>query len=150
MIKKTFIASLIVAATLGIVGMVMFATNAAPKVAPLAPSASEKPYVVKLHARWCPVCMLTKSAWSEVEKAYSASVNLVVFDVTNGAATETSRSEAKRIGLESFFEEYAGATGVIAVLDGRTKKVITILEGRHSVAEYRAAIDAALKGPVSR
>jgi thiol-disulfide isomerase/thioredoxin len=150
MIKKTFIASLVVAVALAVVGIVMFATNPPPKVARLSGLGSEKPYVVKLHARWCPVCMLTKAAWSEIEKAYSASVNLVVFDFTNGNATEASRSEAKRIGLETFFEEHAGWTGAIAVVDGRTKKVITMLEGRHSVAEYRAAIDAALKGPASR
>jgi thiol-disulfide isomerase/thioredoxin len=145
MIKKIFIASLALVIALAVAGIVMFAKNPAPTVARLSTSESGKPYVVKVHARWCPVCMLTKSAWSEIEKAYSASVNLVVFDVTNGAMTEASRSEARRIGLDAFFEEHAGWTGAIAVLDGRTKKVITVLEGHRSVAEYRTAIDAALK-----
>jgi thiol-disulfide isomerase/thioredoxin len=150
MIKKTFIASLLVAIALAAVSIVMFATNPAPKVARLSTLESGKPYVVKLHARWCPVCALTKPAWSEIEKAYSASVNLVVFDFTNGTTTEESRSEAKRIGLDTFFEEHSGWTGAIAVLDGRTKKVITMIEGRRSIAEYRAAIDAALKSPTRR
>jgi hypothetical protein len=30
-----------------------------------------KPYVVKLHAQWCPVCMMTKGVWSRVETSYS-------------------------------------------------------------------------------
>ena len=146
MIKKTLVASLLVALALAVVGIVMFATNPAPAMARISTLESEKPYVVKLHARWCVVCALTKPAWSEIEKAYSASVNLVVFDFTNGTAIEASRSEAKRIGLDTFFEEHAGWTGAIAVLDGRTKKVITVIEGRRSIAEYRVAIDVALKG----
>jgi thiol-disulfide isomerase/thioredoxin len=150
MIKKTFITSLFAALTLAVLGIVMFATNAAPKVARLSSVDAEKPYVVKLHARWCPACMLTKAGWSEIAKEYSANVNLVVFDFTNGAATEASRSEAKRIGLEAFFEAHAGQTGAIAVLDGRSKRVIAMLEGSHSVAEYRAAIDAARKAPAGR
>ena len=150
MIKKTLIASLFVALVLAVLGILMFATNPAPQVARISTSESDKPYVVKLHARWCAVCALTKPAWSEIERAYSARVNLVVFDFTNGTATDASRNEAKRIGLDTFFEEYAGWTGAIAVLDGRTKKVVTVGEGRRSIAEYRAAIDAALKGPTRR
>jgi hypothetical protein len=150
MIKKTFIASLLVALAVSIVGIVMFATNPAPKVARISTADPGKPYVVKLHARWCPVCALTKAAWSEIEKAYSASVNLVVFDFTNGTATEASRDEARRLGLDAFFAEHTGWTGAIAVLDGRTKQVITVIEGRRSIAEYRAAIDAALKGATNR
>jgi hypothetical protein len=149
MIKKAFIASLLVALVLAAVGIVMFAMNPAPRVAPLSTLEPGKPYVVKLHARWCLVCALTKAAWSEIEKSYSASANLVVFDFTSSTATEASRSEAKRIGLDTFFEEHVGWTGAIAVLDGRTKKVIAMLEGRRSIADYRTAIDAALKGPTS-
>ena len=150
MIKKILLTVLSLGIVLVGVALVMFATNPAPKVDRISSQESEKPYVVKLHARWCPVCALTKSVWSDIEKAHSASVNLVVFDFTNGTTTEASRREAKRIGLDTFFEEYAGWTGAIAVLDGQTKKVITVLEGRRSGAEYHAAIDAALKATTRR
>jgi thiol-disulfide isomerase/thioredoxin len=150
MIKKILIISLVIGAVLGVAGLVMFITNPAPEVQRLATLDSGKPYVVKLHARWCPVCALTKSVWSELEQTYAASVNLVVFDFTNGATTESSRSEARRIGLDAFFEDHAGWTGAVAVLDGRTKQVIAVIEGRRSFAEYRTAIDAALKSPTMR
>lgn len=32
-------------------------------------SNPNKPFVVKLHAQWCALCMFTKSAWSQIEKA---------------------------------------------------------------------------------
>jgi hypothetical protein len=150
MIKKFLVGALTIILVLVGAGLAMFATNSPPKVARISPVESEKLYVVKLHARWCAVCALTKPAWAEIEKTYADRVNLVVFDVTNGAATEASRSEAKRIGLEAFFEEHAGWTGAIAVLDGRTKKVVSVMEGRRSMAEYRAAIDEALKAPTTR
>jgi hypothetical protein len=150
MIKKVLIIALSVTLVLVAVAVVMFTTNPAPKVDRISRLESEKPCVVKLHARWCPVCALTRSVWSEIDSAYSSSVNLVVFDFTNGATTEASRTEAKRIGLDAFFEEHAGWTGAIAVLDGRTKKVLKVVEGRRPIAEYRAAIDSALKGPTRR
>ena len=141
MLKKILISILSIGVVLAVAGLVMFATNPAPKIQPIAASDPAKPYVVKLHARWCLVCALTKSVWSEIEKTYSASANLVVFDFTSSATTEASRIEAKRIGLDAFFEEHAGWTGAIAVLDGRTKKVIRVIEGRREFAEYRAAIE---------
>ena len=145
MAKKALFSLLLFGAVLAGAAGVMIAVNPAPKVARVSSTESDRPYVVKLHARWCAVCAFTKPAWAKIEKAYSTSVNLVVFDFTNSATTEASRAEAKRLGLETFFEEHAGSTGTIAVIDGRTKKAITVLEGRRSDAEYHAAIEGALK-----
>jgi hypothetical protein len=89
--------------------------------------------------------MLTKGVWSEIEGTYSKQVNLVVLDVTNQARTDASRAEAKRLGLEKFFDEYGGSTGTIAVLDGRTKEVMASISGSRDFAEYRTAIDASLQ-----
>ena len=139
-------------ATSVIVGVLAFAyamytSNEAPRVA--AVSAAEaatagKPYVVKLHAQWCPYCMITKGVWSEIEQAYAGRVHLVVLDFTNEANTAASRTEATRLGLDKFYQEYAGATGIIVVLDARTKEVTAEIQGSRDFAEYRAAIDAAL------
>jgi thiol-disulfide isomerase/thioredoxin len=145
--------ALLIAASLsvGVVGLAsgMYATNRAPivpEVSAAEAAESGKPYVVKLHAQWCPVCMLTKAMWSQVETMYSTRVNLVVFDFTNQASTDASRAEARRLGLEGFFNENAGWTGTIAVLNGRTKDVTATIHGSRDFSEYRAAIDAALKG----
>jgi hypothetical protein len=90
--------------------------------------------------------MLTRGVWSLVEAAYSTRANLVVFDFTNQATTDASRAEAGRLGFGKAFDENAGWTGTILVLDGRTKDVTASIHGSRDFSEYRAAIDAALRG----
>jgi hypothetical protein len=151
MTKKIVVAALALGAMVIAVACIMYAKNAAPAVREISSAeAAEfgKPFVVKLHAQWCANCMLTKSVWSQIEQAYSSRAHLVVFDFTNNATTEASRTRAKRIGLEKFLEEHGGDTGTIAVLDGRTKKTTAVINGSRDFAEYRAAIDASLKGAV--
>lgn len=148
MIKKTLLVLSSLVAVLAVFGFILYYTNPMPAVQAISDAEAgnpSKPYVVKLHAQWCPVCMLTKDVWSQIEDAYSMRANLVVLDFTNQANTDRSRAEAKRLGLETFFDEYAGATGTIVVLDGRTKEVTASINGSRSFAEYRVAIDAALK-----
>jgi thiol-disulfide isomerase/thioredoxin len=147
MLKKLLVIVIGLGAGLVASGYVLYVRNAAPAV-PMV-SAGEaaqtgKPYVVKLHAQWCAVCLVTKGMWTQIEKTYSGRVHLVVLDFTNEANTEASRVEAARLGLADFFNEYAGATGTIVVLDGRTKHVTASINGSRDFAEYRAAVDAAL------
>jgi thiol-disulfide isomerase/thioredoxin len=125
----------------------MYTANRAPSVAMVSASDManpRRPFVIKLHAQWCPGCFVTKGVWSQIEETYAGRLNLVVLDFTNEATTAASRDEAKRLGLEGFFAEYAGATGIVVVADGRTRQVRATIEGSRDFAEYRAAIDAAL------
>jgi thiol-disulfide isomerase/thioredoxin len=148
MIKKTLLVLISLVAVLVAFGFILYYTNPMPAVPAISDAEAgnpSKPYVVKLHAQWCPVCMLTKDVWSQIEDTYSTRANLVVLDFTNQANTDRSRAEAKRLGLETFFDEYAGSTGTIVVLDGRTKEVTASINGSRNFAEYRAAIDATLK-----
>lgn len=130
----------------GAVGL-MIALNPAPQVP--AVSASEaleirRPYVIKLHARWCVVCMMTRASWTAVQEAYAGKLRFVVFDFTTDATAEASRVEAMRLGLGAVFEEYSGETGTVLVLDGASKEVLHALRGHRPLEDYRAAIDAAL------
>jgi hypothetical protein len=34
--------------------------------------SSSRPYVIKVHARWCPVCMMTKGVWNRVQTTVDA------------------------------------------------------------------------------
>lgn len=124
----------------------MYLTNAAPAVPPVVAADTDtgKPFVIKLHAQWCVFCMMTKDEWSRIEETYKGRVNLVVFDFTTDEKSTASRAEAKRLGLETFFEEFEGVTGTIVVLDGRTKQVAAEINGNRDFAEYGGAIDAAL------
>jgi thiol-disulfide isomerase/thioredoxin len=147
MIKKTLLAFALLGVVLAGFGSVMYVTNSAPPVPTISgeeAASAGRPYVVKVHAQWCPVCMMTKGVWSEIQRVYSGRVNLVVLDVTNQARTDASRAEAKRLGLEQLFDDYAGATGTIVVVNGRTRKVTASISGSRDLAEYRSAIDATL------
>jgi thiol-disulfide isomerase/thioredoxin len=149
MIKKALLVMGVLAAVLVASGFILYARNAAPAVPALSAvdaARTAKPYVVKLHAQWCAVCMITKGVWTEIEKTYGNRVNLVVLDFTTDAKAEASKAEATRLGLTKFFDEYGGATGTIVVLDGRTKEVTASINGSRDFAEYRTAIDAALSG----
>jgi hypothetical protein len=140
------------AAALGGAGVVAAAvllviTNPAPRV-PEIPEAEVRtataPYVVKLHAQWCPLCMLTKGVWSSIERSYTGRVRLVVFDFTSDATTRATEVEARRLGLGPVFDEYAGETGTILLIHGTTRQVIGNLHGERDFEVYRAAIDTAL------
>jgi hypothetical protein len=127
----------------------LYITNSTPTVPVISTAdavTTDRPWVVKLHAQWCPVCMLTKGVWSSIEQTYARRVRLVVFDFTNEETTAASRSEAERLGLTEFFDEAGFATGPIVVLDSSTKEVVAWINGSRDFAEYSAAIDAALDG----
>ena len=153
MIRKILLAvgALVALLVIGVGGA--YFMNAAP-VVPTIPTevaaATTKPFVVKLHARYCHICMATMGMWSEVERTYGDRVNLVVFDFTNDANWEASRAEAIRLGMEPFFNEYAGISGVVAVLDPKTKEVTGWIDGSRDFDEYRTAIDDAIQESNSR
>ena len=129
------------------IGAVLYLANSTPKVRPISAGEAanpSRPFVVKLHARWCPICMATMVAWGTIQDEYSDRVNFLVFDYTDDRTTEASRVEAARLGLTQIFEE-AGATGVVLVVDGRTKNVRASMDGFRTAAAYRAPIDAALR-----
>ena len=145
MIRKIIVAVALVAA-LFLIGTVLYVRNSPPAIAAIsdADASSNKPYVVKIHAQWCPICMITKRVWSDIEDAYSGRANLVVLDFTNQANSDMSQAEARRLGLQRVFEEYYGATGTIVVVNGRTKDITAAIHGSRDFAEYRTAIDAVL------
>ena len=153
MLKKAVLVVTLISVVLGVSAYSMYLGNTAPSVPPVSAedaAKTGKPYVVKLHARWCPVCMVTKGVWSSIAERYSTQVNLVVLDFTNEANTNASRVEATRLGLERFFDEHAGITGTIVVLDARTKEVTASIKGSRDFADYRVAIDAALNAAANR
>jgi len=147
MLKKALRILIAIAAGAGVAAYVMYLGNTAPALPTIAASdmaGASKPIVVKLHAQWCPKCMVTKGIWADIEREYTGRVHLVVMDFTNDSSTEASRKEAQRLGLDRFFGEFAGATGIVVVLHPRTKEVAAELEVSRDLPEYRAAIDAAL------
>jgi len=147
MLRRILFTGVAVIAALAGLGTFLYARNTTPTVPPIATAdatATGAPWVLKLHAQWCPICMLTKGMWSEVEETYAGRVRLAVFDFTDEATTAASRAEAERLGLAAVFDEVGFTTGPIVVLDGESKDILTWINGSREFADYEAAIDAAL------
>jgi thiol-disulfide isomerase/thioredoxin len=147
MIKKVLLVVVLLCATVGLAVLAAFLGNRAPVVRPITAEEAAQarmPYVVKLHAQWCVLCVVTKDVWSDIEDAYKGRVHLVVFDFTNDTNTAASRAEATRLGLDRFLNNYVGATGTVVVLDGRTRETLATINASRTFEEYRVAIDAAL------
>jgi len=147
MIKKTLViisSSIALVAAAGAVLYIRNATPVVPAMSEVEAADTTKPFVIKLHAQWCPVCMMTKGVWSDIATSYAGRVHLVVFDFTNDTTTAASRAEAHRLGLDAFYAENEGWTGTIAVLDGRSKVEKAVIHGSRDFEEYRTAIDTAL------
>ena len=145
--RKILSVALVLVVAVAATGAILYVRNSTPVVPAIATadaSVAGAPWVVKMHAQWCPVCMLTKGMWSQVEDAYAGRVRLAVFDFTDEATIAATRAEAQRLGLGAFLEEAGFATGTIVVLDGRTKEILAWINGSRDFAEYRAAIDAAI------
>ena len=145
--RKLLTAALVLVAAVTVTGAILYARNSTPVVPTIATAdaaAAGAPWVVKLHAQWCPVCMMTKGMWSRIESQYAQRVRLAVFDFTDEATTAASRAEAERLGLGPFLDEAGIATGTIVVLDGRTKDILAWINGSRDFDEYRQAIDAAI------
>jgi thiol-disulfide isomerase/thioredoxin len=146
MLRKVAVVFLAVCLVMTAAGYAMYRANAAPVLPAISAADAadpSKPYVVKLHAQWCAVCMITTSVWSQIEAEYRGRAKFLVLDFTDDQTTDASRAAAGRVGLARIFDE-AGSTGVVLVVDGRTKEVTASIAGSRDVAEYRAAIDAAL------
>ena len=109
MIRKLLIIAGAMAVALSATVALLYFINSAPGVPTLSAAeaaAPTKPFVIKLHAQWCPYCLLTKDEWARVEQAYAGRVNFVVLDATNEAAIERSRVQAERLNMRQFFDDY--------------------------------------------
>jgi thiol-disulfide isomerase/thioredoxin len=145
--RRALSVAVVIVAALVATGVILYARNTTPVVPTIASAdaaAAGAPWVVKLHAQWCPVCMLTKASWSEIETHYAGRVRLAVFDFTDETTTAATRAEAQRLGLSAALEEVGFATGPVVVLDGRTKEVVAWIDGSRNFDDYREAIDAAI------
>ncbi len=69
--------ALVIVATLIATVTNLYVRNATPGVLAIATAdaaAGGAPWVVKLHAQWCPVCMLSMGMWSQIEERYAGRV----------------------------------------------------------------------------
>jgi thiol-disulfide isomerase/thioredoxin len=108
----------------------------------LAAELQGKPVVVDIYASWCPACKNVAPTLEKLKKEYAGKANFVVLDVTDQATTAKATDRAKELGLDKFLSKNQSQTGLIAILDPATGKVLTEERNEAEIATYRKPIDA--------
>jgi thiol-disulfide isomerase/thioredoxin len=147
LMRKVFIGIGGVLLSLAALAGTLYLINSPPRVPAVASpevAAPTRPYVVKLHAQWCTVCLQTRDEWAQISKTYAGRVNLFVFDSTTESTMARSRDEAARLRLDQILASYEGASGVVLVINPRTLQVESEVAGNHPFESYRAVINSIL------
>ena len=78
-----------------------------------------------------------------------ADVLIVVDDGSRDDTAAAAEAEAKKLGLEKFFEAEKAATSTVAVIDPRDGQVYAQLYNDDNINDYKVAVNGAL-GTVSK
>jgi len=100
------------------------ATIASSATGPLAKQLQGKPVVVDIYANWCPACRNIAPTLSGLRKQYANRVHFVVLDVSDKAKVEASMATAQKLGLAAFFAANKTQTGLVAIIDPATGKIM--------------------------
>jgi thiol-disulfide isomerase/thioredoxin len=107
----------------------------------------QKPQVVGLvfYADWCGTCRVLEPRIDEVKKDMTDKPVLITrVDLTDEATRAQSQLFANWVGLGDIYQEQAGATGFMLLIDPQEKKVVDRITAQHSEEQIRETIDAAL------
>ena len=104
---------------------------------------------MKIHADWCGTCTRLDGPLDALQKKEGDNARYVLLDVTDREAVTASLAEADRLGIRTFFDEYKGRTGTVGVLDGSTRKPVSVLKGEMDVVVYEEALAEARGGSPS-
>ncbi len=111
---------------------------------PLAKQLQGKPVVVDIYASWCPACSNIAPTLSGLRKQYANRVNFVVLDVSDKAKVEASMAKAQKLGLAAFFAANKTQTGMVAIIDPATGKVLAQHRNNATAAAYTSVLNKAL------
>lgn len=99
------------------------------------------------HADWCGKCKQMAPNAMKTMASYKGdrTVKFVNFDLTNDATKKQSAKLAARNGLTSVWNSYQ-KTGMVLLVDGKTRKVIDTIDFTDSKSEMKEKIEAAKSG----
>ena len=97
-----------------------------------------------IYASWCPACRNIAPTLSGLRKQYANRVNFVVLDVSDKAKVEASMATAQKLGLASFFAANKTQTGMVAIIDPATGKVLAQHRNNATAAAYTSVLNKAL------
>jgi thiol-disulfide isomerase/thioredoxin len=111
---------------------------------PLAKQLQGKPVVVDIYASWCPACSNVAPTLSQLKREYGGKAHFVVLDVSDRAKTRQSEATAKQLGLERFFAANKAQTGMIAIIDPATGKILAQHRNNPNKSAYTSVLNAAI------
>ncbi|NJR49584.1 MAG: redoxin domain-containing protein [Leptolyngbyaceae cyanobacterium CSU_1_3] len=120
------------------------ASKANPVGAPLAQELQGKPVVVDVFATWCSACKNIAPTLSQLKKDYEGKVNFVVLDVSSQSTAAEAEKKAKQLGLIDFLAANKAQTGMVAIIDPATGKVLAQHRNNANLADYKTVLDPAL------
>ncbi len=110
--------------------------------------AQDKTKVIALvtKANWCPTCKANgERMGKEVFSAYkTGELKVVANDLTDDGTKKTCKKAIEEAGVAKIAES-SNSTGIITLIDAKTKKVITTISVAKTTEEIKAAIDESLK-----
>lgn len=103
-----------------------------------------KPWVVLVKADWCAVCKETEPLLSDLKKQFQNRTLWVELDVSNRKKIAEATARVKVLGLDDFFRSYGNKTGVVALIEPKSKKVMRLLIAETRREVYLSALNQAL------
>lgn len=103
----------------------------------------KKPMVVVVYADWCPLCQRLKPVLALINDNYKDKIQFVRLDLTTEATTAKSRTLARSLGLESFFDKNQGTTSLVVIKDASGHEVFRAVHD-YEFQHYAAVLDLQL------
>lgn len=120
------------------------AALASSPAGPLARQLQGKPVVVDVYASWCPACRNIAPTLAQLRQTYANRVHFVVFDVSDKAKAEASLANAQRLGLAGFLKTNRTQTGLVAIIDPATGRILSQQRNNADASAYTTVLNKAL------
>lgn len=116
----------------------------APAAAQAAEAQTEAPprlVAAMFRSSWCGACRVLEPRVEDVREDFGAApIGWVKFDFTLGRRDEL-RETAEAEGIAALYEDFAGRTGFLVLMDRETGQVFEIVTMRYGREEIRAALE---------
>jgi thiol-disulfide isomerase/thioredoxin len=106
---------------------------------------SPKIIAVELYADWCAACKELMPKMAEIKKTYQNKQILVVrFDMTDEATKAQAGFMASYSGLAEVYKKGGGKTGLVALVNPKTKEIYGVITIKKTADEISKMIDDAI------